>query len=290
MLLTPLTPRFLCALLAGSLLVFSAALAGAEGKQWTFLEQASIDLRDGDRIVILGNAFWERELRDGYLETALTIASSGRSLSFRNLGFSGDTVFGDSWTYSTSHSEETNVRNRLFQLVRDQRPTVIIVNYGAVESFAGPADLDRWSTGVKQLLDEISTTDVRIIIMPPAPFEDLGPPLPDAAFNNKRRNTYVDVLASISHERELDATVFQLEDGRVVSGVVVKQSNQAIAIRNGQNEIVTILPDQVEERSASSVSLMPSGLMNSLRRDELIDLVRYLSELGRTERTREEPE
>src|SRR5207249_37899 len=51
-------------------------------------------LRDGDRIVLLGNTLIEREQRYGYWELALTSRCPERNLTFRNLGWSGDTVFG----------------------------------------------------------------------------------------------------------------------------------------------------------------------------------------------------
>ncbi len=52
-------------------------------------------LRDGDRVVLVGNTLIEREQRYGYWETALTRCYPDKSITFRNLGWSGDTVFGD---------------------------------------------------------------------------------------------------------------------------------------------------------------------------------------------------
>src|SRR5581483_6140445 len=51
-------------------------------------------LRDGDRVVLLGSTVIEREQRYGYWETALTSRLPERNIVFRNLGWSGDTVFG----------------------------------------------------------------------------------------------------------------------------------------------------------------------------------------------------
>src|SRR3954447_17840422 len=49
-------------------------------------------LKDGDRVVLIGSTLVEREQRDGYWETALTERYPG--VTFRNLGWSGDSVFG----------------------------------------------------------------------------------------------------------------------------------------------------------------------------------------------------
>src|SRR5438094_4205924 len=51
------------------------------------------ELKDGDRVVLLGGTLIEREQRYGYWELALTERFADRNVSFRNLGWSGDTVF-----------------------------------------------------------------------------------------------------------------------------------------------------------------------------------------------------
>ena len=53
------------------------------------------EFKDGDRIVWIGNTLVEREQRYGYWETALIAANPDKNITVRNLGWSGDTVFGD---------------------------------------------------------------------------------------------------------------------------------------------------------------------------------------------------
>ncbi len=53
------------------------------------------EFKDGDRIVWIGNTLVEREQRYGYWETALLAANADKKITVRNLGWSGDTVFGD---------------------------------------------------------------------------------------------------------------------------------------------------------------------------------------------------
>lgn len=69
-------------------------------------------------------------------------------------------------------------------------------------------------------------------------------------------------------------------DGRVINGVVVRQTDRQLVLRNGDDQEVAVALDQIEER-AQAASLMPSGLVDSITRPELIDLVRFLSELGK---------
>src|SRR5690606_21904697 len=51
-------------------------------------------LQDGDTVTFVGNTFIEREQRDGEIELALTLSAPEANVSFRNLGWSGDTVSG----------------------------------------------------------------------------------------------------------------------------------------------------------------------------------------------------
>src|SRR6478736_5579500 len=53
------------------------------------------EFKDGDRIVWLGSTLVEREQRYGYWETALLAANPDKNITVRNLGWSGDTVFGE---------------------------------------------------------------------------------------------------------------------------------------------------------------------------------------------------
>src|SRR3982751_6173437 len=55
---------------------------------------ATFEFQDGDRVVLIGDAFIERDQTDGYLETLLTAAHPDMTITFRNLGWSGDTVAG----------------------------------------------------------------------------------------------------------------------------------------------------------------------------------------------------
>src|SRR5438105_15815474 len=50
-------------------------------------------LKAGDRVVLVGSTLIEREQRYAYWETTLAARFSG--VTFRNLGWSGDSVFGE---------------------------------------------------------------------------------------------------------------------------------------------------------------------------------------------------
>jgi len=76
-------------------------------------------------------------------------------------------------------------------------------------------------------------------------------------------------------------------DGKIISGIVQQRTQQNVTIRDAMNRLRTISNDDIEEVDASRISVMPSGLMESLTRNELIDLVAYLSTLGRVQAPRQ---
>ena len=51
-----------------------------------------IEFKSNDRVVLLGNTFIERDVNFGHIETFLSIALADKKVTFRNLGWSGDTV------------------------------------------------------------------------------------------------------------------------------------------------------------------------------------------------------
>jgi putative heme-binding domain-containing protein len=71
------------------------------------------------------------------------------------------------------------------------------------------------------------------------------------------------------------------KDGGVVSGGLVNDGADELTIRDPANQIVKVAKSAVASRQMSPVSMMPPGLTASLREDEFVDLVRFLSELGR---------
>lgn len=74
--------------------------------------------------------------------------------------------------------------------------------------------------------------------------------------------------------------LFQTADGRVLTGIVLDRDQTRVIIRDAQGKTLTIptadIDDEVEGKS-----LMPQGLTKFLTRGELVDLARFISELGK---------
>lgn len=70
------------------------------------------------------------------------------------------------------------------------------------------------------------------------------------------------------------------DDGKVLTGIKLRETQDDLLLRNAEDEVFSIPLDSIDER-ADGGSLMPSGLVEGLTRVELVNLVRYLSELGK---------
>jgi hypothetical protein len=156
---------------------------------------------DGDRVALVGDTFIERSQRDEHLETWLTVLNPSKRILFRNLGWSADTPFGDS---RAGFGTAADGFKQLTQQVYDFRPTVILVAYANAISLEGPAGMARLEAGYGTLLDMLSVTQARIILLSPTPMEAMPPPLPSPASVNALRRECGDRLRKLAESRGLD--------------------------------------------------------------------------------------
>ena len=120
------------------------------------------ELKDGDRVVFLGATMIEQEQRYGYWEAALTSRWPDRNVTFRNLGWSGDDVWGDA---RASFGTRADGFKALKDHVLALNPTVIFIGYGGNEAFDGAAGLPKFVDGLNVLLDTLAPAKARIVLL-----------------------------------------------------------------------------------------------------------------------------
>jgi putative heme-binding domain-containing protein len=110
--------------------------------------------------------------------------------------------------------------------------------------------------------------------------KDVGPDLTTLTSRFKRR----DILESILWPSKIisdqyQAEMFELTDGTVVSGMLVRENATALLIRTPENpdKPVVLAKARVANRATSAVSLMPEGLLESLSHDEIASLLAFVS-------------
>jgi lysophospholipase L1-like esterase len=178
-------------------------------------------LQTGDRVALVGGGLIERARLNGYLETALTTGAGRKvtGLRFRNLGWSGDTVFNDARSYFGKPKEG---RDRLKKIIGEWKPNVVLLNYGAeVALSAGRAWTDEASAtkrsaagweesvavfleGYAKMIEEIRKDAGggarEIVVIAPPPLENLGSPLPDHRESNQRMSKLRDALQGFAQK------------------------------------------------------------------------------------------
>ncbi|MGH7943617.1 MAG: PVC-type heme-binding CxxCH protein [Opitutaceae bacterium] len=182
-----------------AIVTLSAAVLGAD---------TPFELRDGDRVVFFGDTVIEREQYHGWVELMLTSRFADRSITFRNLGWSGDTPAGDSRLgLSLIQAGKESADEGWTQLVKqiaEAKPTVVFAGYGMASSFDGDLGLAKFKSDYLRLLDVIEehAPGARVILLAPLPHENLGAPWPDASSHNAKLAAYAQTVGEIAAERK----------------------------------------------------------------------------------------
>ncbi len=107
-----------------------------------------------------------------------------------------------------------------------------------------------------------------------------GPDLTPAGYRFSTHDlleTIIDPNKSISDQYQ--ATIFQMEDGRTITGRVVNLNGDQYWVQPDMikpNELVRLKVQEIEDMKPATVSVMPVGLLDNLTSEEILDLLAYL--------------
>ena len=215
--------RFVLAAAAVSLI--SAARAQSPAALPPLPSEGPLAFREGDTVVLLGDAFFERDGNYGHVEAVLTASAAGKHVRFRNMGWSGDTPRCESRSYFGPPQEGFD---RLRAQLAEIRPTVVICCYGAVDAFKGPSGHPDFLAAYRRLLDmvrEVSQPSL-ILMSPPA-----TGPHPALADHGARLAAMRDAIKSLAAERgaRFADTLETTKDVKLesVNGVTFTESDYA---------------------------------------------------------------
>lgn len=108
----------------------------------------------------------------------------------------------------------------------------------------------------------------------------IGPDLTTIGANRAVPDLLESVLfPSATLVRDYEPYSLIASDGRVLSGLIVRETADAITIQQQTGDPITLSRDDVEEMVPSTVSIMPTDLEKSLTKEELAHLVAYLVNL-----------
>lgn len=160
----------------------------------------AFELRSNDRVVFLGNGLMEKAQQYGSIETMLLSYWPERKISFRNLGWSGDTVEGKARSYISKPPKPYDL---LLQQIEKTKPNVVFLAYGGVESYEGMRGLEKFKQGLNQLLDHIIALGAEPIIWSTLPQKEVPFLTVDLMKREKQLKMYNDTLAEVARERGL---------------------------------------------------------------------------------------
>ncbi|MBL9203386.1 MAG: c-type cytochrome [Opitutaceae bacterium] len=188
-----------------ALLFLTLTLASASARAADL--RPPFELRDGDRVVFLGDALIEGEQYHGWVELMLTARYAGREVTFRNLGWSGDTPAGDSRfglsLLQAGREPADEGWTQLVKQIEEAKPTVVFLGYGMASSFDGPAGLEKFRADYTRLLDTIAqkAPGARVVFLSPIAHENRGAPWPDATAHNTQLAAYSRAVGELAAAR-----------------------------------------------------------------------------------------
>ena len=178
-------------LLVGVLLVTGLAACGVSAAPL-------VTFSKGDRVVLIGNTFAERLQHFGDFEMRLQLAFPDLGLTVRNMGWSADEV--DLMPRPLNFGE-------LEEHLEDKEASVVLMCFGANESFKGRAGLSGFHSGLTALFDRLEGKSfdggdpVRLVLISPTAHEKLPPPFPDPRQRNEMLEIYTAAMAAFAEQR-----------------------------------------------------------------------------------------
>jgi putative heme-binding domain-containing protein len=109
--------------------------------------------------------------------------------------------------------------------------------------------------------------------------KDVGPDLTTITSRFKKKDILEAILwPSKVISDQYQAEMFELSDGSVVTGMIVRESAAAVLVRTGDNpdKPVAVPKGKIATRATSTVSLMPQGLLEGFSHEQIADLLAFM--------------
>lgn len=169
-------------------------------------------IKDGDRVVFLGDSITEQRLYTTYIEAYTLTRFPQWKLSFRNVGWGGDTA----WLRQRTHTDEKTLfaaeGDRLQKIIDDcvgrgldrdvlpLKPTVVTVKFGmndhAYQTFR-PDIFRAYVCGQEKIGKTLQAAGAKVAFLTPQPIEEKRPD-PDKDVRNQSLRKFSDGLKEVA--------------------------------------------------------------------------------------------
>lgn len=159
---------------------------------------ALLDKQDAKKIVLVGGSLISGMEDHAYFERSITTHFAGQAVSFRNIGWPADDVYGqarsqfgsaqNTRSWQPPSAEEGFGSKVLMEHIDEAAPRTLIIGYGSEVAFAEEeADFTVFTSGYTRLLDFVEKKEVKLIL--------LSPPKHETAFSSpadcEKRNEWL---------------------------------------------------------------------------------------------------
>lgn len=185
-------------------------------------------LKPDDTVALVGGANIERTRLYPYLQTQLVAAFPEGTLKVRNFGWEGDTVF-EQWRDKGDVEKLDDKRREAEKRIQEQtgstswrqqrdweqqldeaRATVVLAQFGQMESLAGPDGVPAFIAAYEKLITELQgersagTPARRVVLLEPVSFETSNLPNgPDLSSHNTQLAIYTTAIRELATKRNL---------------------------------------------------------------------------------------
>jgi glucose/arabinose dehydrogenase/azurin len=168
----------------------------AEPPKAAATKAATLKLKKGDHIAIVGNALPDRMQHSGHLETLIHAKHPEHDLVVRNLAFAGDEVV-------TRHRSENF--GSPDEWLKKVETDVVFAFFGYNESFAGYEGLEKFKGDLDKYLKATLKNNYSgrgtprvVLFSPTADEKHQDPSYPDPELNNQRLQDYTSAMADVA--------------------------------------------------------------------------------------------
>lgn len=131
-------------------------------------------LRDGERVVFLGDSITQNGTYIQYIDAYLTTRFPDHDFNLTNLGLSGETAAGLS---EPDHpNARPDIHDRLLRGLTPTNPTTVTFNYGMNDGLYHPFAAERfepYKAGVLKLIERIDAAGARVVAITPPIYDPL---------------------------------------------------------------------------------------------------------------------
>ena len=152
-------------------------------------------------VAFVGGTNVGRAQEDGSLEAMLTHAFAQKEPVFRDMSWDADTVYRQGSVIE--RWRKNGFGNRVEQLER-QKITLVIAQFGRLESMEGKERLEDFAKAYDRLIDDYLKQAKQLVVVTPLAFEKpANYLLPDLTVHNPTLSVYVGKIREMAEERKL---------------------------------------------------------------------------------------